>query len=58
MNVAGAVKQSINRKLSLTLLITTGASLMLACLVFISYDFISLREAMTVEILESLPRMV
>ncbi|MGI9627079.1 MAG: CHASE sensor domain-containing protein, partial [Longimicrobiales bacterium] len=46
MNVAGAARHSINRKLSLTVLFTTGASLMLACMVFIAYDVISLRNSM------------
>jgi methyl-accepting chemotaxis protein len=46
MSVAGAARHSINRKLSLTVLFTTGASLLLACLVFVAYDVISLRAAM------------
>ena len=42
-------KNSINRKLTLTVALTTGTSLLLACIVFASYDVIALRRAMTRE---------
>ncbi|GAG34423.1 unnamed protein product, partial [marine sediment metagenome] len=44
-----SAKRSINRKLTLTAMFTTGVSLLLACLVFVSYDVITVRRAMVQE---------
>ncbi|MDH3213090.1 MAG: methyl-accepting chemotaxis protein [Myxococcales bacterium] len=43
----GIARRSISRKLTLTVLLTSGASLLLACLVFVLYDVVTLRRAMT-----------
>jgi methyl-accepting chemotaxis protein len=40
------VRSSINRKLTLMVMLTTGASLLLACLAFVAYDVVTLRRAM------------
>jgi len=45
--VAGITSRSISRKLTLTVLLTSSGSLLLACLVFVLYDVITLRRAMT-----------
>jgi len=44
--VANIARQSISRKLTLTVLLTSGGSLLLACLVFVAYDVVTLRRAM------------
>ncbi len=44
--MANIARQSISRKLTLTVLLTSGGSLLLACLVFVAYDVVTLRRAM------------
>jgi len=40
------IKRSISRKLTLTVLFTSAGSLLLACLVFVAYDVITLKRSM------------
>jgi methyl-accepting chemotaxis protein len=40
------VRHSINRKLTLMVVLTTGASLFLACLAFVAYDVVTVRQQM------------
>jgi methyl-accepting chemotaxis protein len=47
--VAGFARHSISRKLTMTVLLTSSASLLMACLVFVIYDVVTLRRAMTQE---------
>ncbi len=44
--MANIARQSISRKLTITVLLTSGGSLLLACLVFVAYDVVTLRRAM------------
>lgn len=46
MSAPAAGRHSINRKLARTVILTSGGSLLLTCLVFASYDVITLRRAM------------
>ncbi len=45
-NKTNRARNSINRKLTLMLVLTTGISLLLACLAFVAYDVVTLRQAM------------
>jgi methyl-accepting chemotaxis protein len=41
------IRGSINRRMTLTVMLTTGISLFLACVSFWIYDFVTIRDAMT-----------
>ena len=44
--MARVARSTINRKLTITIIATTGGSLLLACLMFLVYDVITLRRSM------------
>ena len=44
--MARVARSTINRKLTITIIATTGGALLLACLMFLVYDVITLRQRM------------
>ena len=44
--MARAARSTINRKLTIAIVATTGGSLLVACLIFIAYDMVTIRRSM------------